>query len=338
MGGAVLQEPSGGIPWKWIGAAAGGILMIVTAILLLRGGGDRSGGETTGASAPESSPKVPAPLTPLAYPAALPSPAGGSVPPALPVTDGLFARFVSTDGVFGRDYATAPAPGQPVAAWRNLAFPEKERSFLRDGGDPNGERLPVLREVDAAAAPGLARRLPGVTTTNRSSLTMLKHPGVLPAGFTLVAVMRIEAGDDRLFRIHPPAPDGTSFSVATGYDAKVTAVHKGKADGPEVRTSIPWPSGTPGVLMCVVDPAAKEQRISALPATGPPPPPAKGSIESGGAAFGTVAIGKRGFGDSFDTETGNIYFEMVLFDRVLNDAELKALAEALAGRYLAGNG
>jgi hypothetical protein len=254
------------------------------------------------------------------------------------VTDGLYARFVSSVGVFGRDYTTAPAPGQPVAAWQNLAFPDKERSLLRDGGDPKGEQLPVLREAGATEAPGLAGRLRGITTTNRSSLTMLKHPGVLPAGFTLVAVMRIEAGEDRLFRIQPPTPDGTSFSVATGYDAKVTAVHKGRADGPEVRTSIPWPSGTPGVLMCVFDPVAKEQRISARPAAGTAPAMAKGTIETYGSAFGTVGIGKRGFGDSFDAETGNVYFEIVLYDRVLDEAELRTLSEALAGRYFAKGG
>lgn len=335
-GGAVSQEPSGGIPWKWIGAAVGGGLLLLAAFVLIRGGQERSNGRLAAPSAPASAPELSRPLTPLAYPAALPEAEEGSLPPALPVTDGLYARFVSTEGVLGRDYATAPAPGQPVAAWRNLAFPRKERSLLRDGEDPNGERLPVLREVDAAEAPGLARRLPGIATTNRSALTMLKHPGVLPTGFTLVAVMRIEAGDDRLFRIHPPAPDGTSFSIATGYDAKVTAIHEGTADGPEERTSIPWPSGSPGILMCVFDPAAKEQRISARPAAGPPVPPAKGRIESGGAAFGAIAIGKRGFRDSFDTKTGNVYFEILLYDRVLEEAELKALADSLAGRYFAG--
>jgi serine/threonine protein kinase len=337
-GGAVSQDPSGTMPWKWIVAAVGGGLLILSLFFLLRGGADSSRGKTTVASAPESSPEVSRPLAPLAYPAALPSPAAGTTPPALPVTDGLYARFVSSVGVFGRDYTTAPAPGQPVAAWQNLAFPDKERSLLRDGGDPKGEQLPVLREAGATEAPGLAGRLRGITTTNRSSLTMLKHPGVLPAGFTLVAVMRIEAGEDRLFRIQPPTPDGTSFSVATGYDAKVTAVHKGRADGPEVRTSIPWPSGTPGVLMCVFDPVAKEQRISARPAAGTAPAMAKGTIETYGSAFGTVGIGKRGFGDSFDAETGNVYFEIVLYDRVLDEAELRTLSEALAGRYFAKGG
>jgi hypothetical protein len=337
MGGSVLKAPGGGIPWKGIGAAVLGVFMLLMAILPFLGEGDRSKGETTDVSAPESPPDA-RPLTPLAYPGALPSPEEGPAPPALPVTDGLYARFLSTKGVFGRDYATTPASGQPVAAWRNLAFPEKERSFLRDRGDPNGGQLPVLREVDAADAPGLARRLPGITTTNRSSLTMLKHPGVLPAGFTLVAVMRIEAGDDRLFRIHPSAPDGTSFAVATGYDARVTAVHKARAGGPEKRISIPWSSGTAGILMCVFDPASRKQRISARPANGPAPPPANGGIEPGGVPFGTIAIGKRGIRDSFDTKTGNIYFEILLYDRVLEEPELKALAEALAGRYLARNG
>ncbi len=170
---------------------------------------------------------------------------GGDRASRLPVPDGLL-RDSYRPTVFLVAITQPPRPGQPVAAWRNLAFPEKERSFLRDGGDPNGERLPVLREVDAAAAP-VAPSPAGVTTTNRSSLTMLKHPGVLPAGFTLVAVMPDRgrettgfSGSTALARWHVLLPS------RTGYDAKVTAVHKGKADGPEVRTSIPWPSGTPG--------------------------------------------------------------------------------------------
>lgn len=319
------------LPWRWIGAGAGGaVLLLLLAVLLPASRPGRPLAEDAAAAEPSS----PAPsLPPLAYPATLPQDQSRPAPPALPVGDGLYARFVSTHGVLGRDYARAPAPGESVAAWRNLAFPETARSLLRDAADPSGAHLPILRDYGGGEAPGLARRIPGLATTNRTALSMSRHQGVLPKGFTLFAVMRIEAGDDRLFRILPPVPDGRSFTVATGYDGKVAAVCKATADGPEVRTAIPWESGSTGVLVCVFDPAANEQTISARPAAGAAPPPAKGGVAFQGAAFGAVAIGKRGFGDSYDTATGNVYFEFALYDRVLSEAERRAVSDALAKRY-----
>lgn len=320
------------LPWRWIGAGAGGVLLLLLLLAVAFTGPGPAPGGPSGENA--AAPSSPAPsLPPLAYPASLPPDEDRPPPPALPVRDGLYARFVSTHGVLGRDYARPPAPGQSVAAWRNLAFPETARSLLRDPADASGAHLPVLREYGGGEAPGLARRVPGLATTNRTALSMARHQGVLPKGFTLFAVMRIEAGDDRLFRILPPVPDGRSFSVATGYDGKVAAVFKATADGPEVRTAIPWESGSSGVLVCVLDPAAREQTISARPAAGAAPPPAKGGVAFQGAAFGTVAIGKRGFGDSYDTGTGNVYFEFALYDRVLSEAERRAVSDALAKRY-----
>ncbi len=46
-----------------------------------------------------------------------------------------------------------------------------------------------------------------------------------------------------------------------------------------------------------------------------------------------MAIGKRGFGDSFDANSGNILFEMVVYNQVLNEQDLKTMMAYFSGRY-----
>jgi len=332
------EKPPGGnarAAWRWIAASAGGVIALLAVGLFFRDADDPEAG--SGAVAVDRDGGKPPAFTPLAYPGQLPTTDGKPDPPPLPIVDGLFAHFVSAKGVYGRDYRRPAERDAQVAAWVNLANPKKERCLLRDGGDGKGEHLPILGIYGGNEIAGLIGSVPGVTTTNRTSLTMLKHQGALPRGFTLVAVMRIEAGDDRLFRILPPVADGRAVSLATGYDGKISAIHRGKAEGPDVRISVPWKSGESGVLAYVWNPPGAEHRLLARPVSAAPVE-ARGPIEFSGSPLGTVAIGRRGFGDSFDTRTGNVYFEFVVYDRVLEEAEIEKLAGDLAGRYFAKGG
>ena len=322
---------------KWLvaGVAASVVLLGVVFFLNLNRDGD---GEETNTpiadSAGTNAATAAAPaLSPLPPPTPLTRADGQPDPPPLPIDDGLFAWFSAGKGAFSRDYRTAAEPGGPVAAWLNLASDQKERSLFRDGGDPVGAHLPQLVRVgpdDYSSLRGVYR---GITMTNRTALTATKSEATLPRGFTLLAVARLEAGDDRIFRLQAPVWDGRHVQLATGYDGKLTAVSRPVKDGPDERLGLAWEEGGLGVVGYRWDAAAKEQSLSIQPAGGKPPTEAKGTITVSEPPLGTVAIGKRGFGDSYDAPSGNILFELILFERVLSSDELKKLMDYLAGRY-----
>jgi len=272
-------------------------------------------------------------LAPLPAPVTLSRADGQPDQPSLPFSNGLFARFSAGKGAYSRDYTKSAEPGSQVAAWLNLASDQKERSLFREGGDAIGMHLPVLGRFSPEDYPVLKGITRGLTTTNRTALTASKSEATLPAGFTLVAVLRLEAGDDRFFRLQAPVWDSRFVHLGTGYDEKVSGINRAIKDGPENRVSLPWKNGALGVLGYRWNPAAKEQIISVRPAGALTATEAKGTIEVSDPPLGTIAIGKRGFGDSFDSPTGTILFELVMFDRVVSPDELKQLMDHFAGRY-----
>jgi hypothetical protein len=295
---------------------------------------DRNGDETEVVSGPAEVAREAAPvIAPLPPPTPLARADGQPDPPALPIGEGLFAWFSAGKGAFSRDYRSAAEPGAQVAAWLNLAAEEKERSLFRDGGDPTGAHLPQMVRVGPDDYPVLRGVYRGLTTTNRTALTATKSEATLPGGFTLLAVARLEAGDDRIFRLQAPVWDGRYVQLATGYDGKLTAVNRAAKDGADERLGLAWEEGGFGVVGYRWDPAAREQSLSVLPAGGKALMEAKGAVTASDPPFGTVAIGKRGFGDSYDAPSGNILFELILFERVLSTDELKKLMDYLAGRY-----
>jgi serine/threonine protein kinase len=315
---------------KWLLAGVAGALVLLVAVVLMYKG---RGVEAPAARVEKSPDSTPIPLAPLAAPVGLSRGDGQPDLPPLPFSNGLFARFSAGKGAYSRDYTKAAEPGSQVAAWLNLAADQKERSLFRDGGDANGMHLPVLGRFgpeEYSVLKGITR---GLTTTNRTALTASKSEATLPVGFTLVAVLRLEAGDDRIFRLQPPVWDSRYVQIGTGYDEKVFGINRGIKDGLEDRVSLPWKNGALGVLGYQWNPAAKEQIISVRPAGSLTASEAKGTIVVSNPPFGIVAIGKRGFGDSFDSPTGTILFELVMFDRVVSPDELKQLMDHLAGRY-----
>jgi serine/threonine protein kinase len=318
---------------KWLVAGIAGAVVLLGIVFYLNlDGGD---GESAGAvsDSGESTLEAAPVLAPLSPPTPLSRADGQPDPPPLPIKEGLFAWFSVGKGAFSRDYRTAAEPGGQIAAWLNLASDQKERSLFRDGGDPNGTHLPLMVRVGPDDYPALRGVYRGLTTTNRSALTATKSEATLPKGFTLLAVARLEAGDDRIFRLQAPVWDGRYVQLATGYDGKVTAVNRGVKDGPDERLGLVWEEGGIGVVGYRWDPAAREQSLSILPAGGKSLNEAKGPIVVSELPLGIVAIGKRGFGDSYDADSGNILFELILFERVLSADELKQLMDHLAGRY-----
>ena len=318
---------------KWLVAGiAGAVVLLGIFFYLNLDGGD---GESAGAvsDSGENTLEAAPVLAPLSPPTPLSRADGQPDPPPLPIKEGLFAWFSVGKGAFSRDYRTAAEPGGQIAAWLNLASDQKERSLFRDGSDPKGTHLPQMVRVGPDDYPAWRGVYRGLTTTNRSALTATKSEATLPKGFTLLAVARLEAGDDRIFRLQAPVWDGRYVQLATGYDGKVTAVNRGAKDGPDERLGLVWEEGGIGVVGYRWDPAAREQSLSILASGGKSLNEAKGPIVVSELPLGTVAIGKRGFGDSYDAASGNILFELILFERVLSADELKQLMDHLAGRY-----
>ena len=310
--------------WKLIIGVATGLMALIVIALATR---------TSEEAVEEPVAEVPVVLQPLPMPVTLPHADGFPALPPLPLKDGLFAWFNAERGTFARDYQTSAKPGGQVAAWVNLASDQKERSLLRDGGDPNGTHLPILSRYGPEDFPVLRGFFQGVPTTNRTSLSSSKSEATLPRGFTLVAVLRLEAGEDRLFRLQAPVWDGCYVHFTTGYDGKLSATSRGKSEGPDERISMPWVNGQLGILTYLWNPAAKEHTMFSQLAGSVPGARVSGPIQFEGQPFGMLAIGKRGFGDSFDAKSGNILFEFVIYDRVLSEEDLKKLMTYFSGRY-----
>jgi len=321
---------------KSIVAGVPTLLILVGLFFLMKGDSQGDSGVTTsgtGASAPAEV------LAPIPHPATVSSADGAPALPPLPVADALHAWFSGAKAALGRDYRTPAAPGEQVAAWVNLVAVPKEQSLLRDGGDPKGEHLPRLIVSSPSQIAGIRGTQRGLSTTNRSSLSMLKHDGSLANGATVAVVAEIEAGDDRIYRFQAPTWDNRYFQLTTGYDGKINAVSRGLAEGPEERISIPWRSGDLGIFVHRWNPGGSEQRLTGLSATPATVATtlveAKGLIKFTGAPLGLMSFGKRGFGDSYDAVTNNVIYEIVVYDRVLSDAEVKKVTDALAKRYFA---
>lgn len=322
------------LPWGVFVAAASLVIGTIAVALLISDRDPRPPGPAPSQGGAADSPENSGRLPLLDYPVALTLSDGRPDPLPLPVEEGLYAHFSADKGVYGRDYLRAPEPGGPAAAWVNLVSPDRLRSLVRDLADERGEHLPRYQWYEPDEVPGFSHRRPGVTTTNRTSLSMMKHPGVLPRGFTLVAVLRIQGGGDRLFRIQPPVADGRFITLVSGQEDRITAVCRDDAEVPDRRVSVPWRHGGAGVLAYVWDPQKnKQELVVRLP--GAAAASASGPIEFTGAAFGTVAIGKRGFDDPSEIETGNVFFEFVVYERVLDATELESLTKVLLRRYFA---
>ena len=328
--------------WESLTLAGKGLVAGVPALLILVGLffllSDDFKEESTAASGGATVPADEV-FAPLLLPAKVLSADGAPALPPLPAADSIKAWFSGAKAALGRDYRTSAAPGEQVAAWVNLVATPNEQSLLRDGSDPKGEHLPRLVEHSAAQIAGIRGTQRGLATTNRSSLSMLKHEEALSQGATVVVVAEIGAGDDRVYRFQAPTWDNRFFQLTTGYDGKIYASSQGIAEGPEERISIPWRSGDLGIFVHRWNPAGKEQRLSGLSATPATAAStldeAKGGIKFAGAPLGVMSFGRRGFDDSYDAVTNNVIYEIVVYDRVLSDAEVKQVTATLAIRYFA---
>lgn len=315
---------------RFLIAGAGGLFLMALLLLIF---GSQTRDDPTDLPPPEV-PAVEVTYEPLAIPATLPRSDGKTDPPAPPLKSELYAWFSSAKGLYGRNYQTRPEPGEQIAAWVNLATDAVEASLLRDNGDLNGVYLPRLIRYPTASNPGLRADAAGVSTTNRTSLTMRKSEDVLPAGFTVAAVMRMEAKDDRFLRIQSPVWDGRSISFGGSYGEKLSVFAKWTSEGPDARLSLPWGHGQVGIFVYVLNAESKTQTLAVRLAGERESNTVSGEAPVEGASFGIVAVGKRGFGDGFDDVTGNAIFEILIYPKVFSEEEVEGVAEYLAARYL----
>lgn len=274
------------------------------------------------------------PLSPLPMPEKFAELDRSTALPDLPVRSGIFARFSGAQEALARDYVSASQPSGQVAAWVNLDDPRPVRSLLHDPGDPEGRNLPFLVVRDASNLLGLRGEQRGLTTTNRTSLVSPRNSESFEAGATIFLVARIEAGDDRLYRIQSPVWDGRFVQLSGGLDGRISVISKGKADGAESRCTIFWPGGELGLFVHRWDPVGGQQSLSAVAATSPNVPyRADASLEFAGAPLSQIGIGRRGFNDRHETFTGNVTFELIFYDRVLEDSEVESVSKHLRERY-----
>lgn len=316
--------------WKAV-ITLGAVACLVGVAWLLWGGGERENSRiTVGKSRAKTETGVD---KGLAYPPRLPLFSDDTEWPEHPVADGLFAHFRSSLGVYGPNYRSLPAEGEPVAAWANLAVLEVPRALLRDASDEAGLGLPRYRRWDPADLPGLRIPVFGLEATPRTTLSMLRHPGVLPRGFTLVAVMRLAATEDVLFRIQPPVPDGRSVTLVTRRDGSVQAASQAHPEASVSRLSVNWPDGAFGLLIYWWDPDAKEHRLMVRPFGAGKNASSKGGIEFEGAALGQISIGKGDHAAEEDRATGNVWFECLIYDRLLSQSEMRQVKADLTRRY-----
>lgn len=315
---------------RFLIAGAGGLFLVALLLLIF--------GSQTKEEAPVIPPieesAVEITYEPLTIPATLPRSDGKTDPPAPPLKSDLYAWFSSAKGLYGRNYRTRPEPGEQIAAWVNLASVAVESSLLRDNGDVTGAYLPRLNQYPTASNPGLRADAAGVSTTNRTSLSMGKSENVLPAGFTVAAVMRMEATDDRFLRIQSPVWDGRSVSFGGSYGEKMGVFGKWTSEGPDARLALPWRHGQVGIFVYVLNPDAKTQTLAVRLAGERESNIVSGDAPVEGAAFGIVAVGKRGFGDGFDDITGNAIFEILIYPKIFSDEEVESVTEYLSARYL----
>ncbi len=316
---------------KWIALASVAIVLLVESLRSLHLFDRAEPKAATGLVTEPGPIKEPLPLLPL--PSQFTIPAGEALPP-LPVRDGIFAWFSAAKGVLGRDYLSPAEPGGQVAAWINLADPRPVRSLLRDPGDPVGRFLPSLVFRDPSLVLGLKGVHPALTTTNRSHLVSPRGTETFESGATLFFVGRIEAGEDRPYRIQAAVWDGRYMGLGTGLDARVSAISKGRADGPESRVTIAWPGGELGIFVHRWDPKGGKQSLTGIAATSPNRPfLAESSLEFGGPPLSQFGFGRRGFNDKTEARTGNVTFEIVAFNRVLADEEVERMTRYFEDRY-----
>lgn len=317
---------------------AGALLLLLVLIALFPGGGSDSDSGTIGESgSTDAGEESSATLPDLPMPDQLTLPPDAAPAPALPVTEGLVARFHGGTGMMGRDYVATPAPGESVAAWFNLmAAPNQARgkSLVRDAGDRKGQYLPRMVRLGPGDLAGLGGVFRGASMNNQSALITNPQAFRISKGISVVLVGRLYAGTERFIRINPPQWDGRYLHLSLNHAGDVAGGCKFVEGAAEARVGIRWRHENPGIVSFVMDPGAGEQRLTVEDVPGVPARTKTGQLPEGEMPVWTkVAIGKRGFGDGFEEDFQNVLFELLVYDRALSLSEVDEMHESLWNRY-----
>lgn len=337
--GAVTSSEDRPFPVKLIGAGAGGVLVLLTLFLFTRGEEttDGVGGveavvevdtvEENASGFPEPS------TTELPYPDSLTLPDGIPLPPDLPIAEGLVGRFVSDQGAFGRDYQMNAPYGSRIAAWSNLAKSEPLSSLLRDNTDKEGNLLPLAKLYTPESLPGLKRARRGVLLTNLSSIETRSRDFDFSKGFTFVAAMAMEMGEDRFIRFTKDPWDKRIIVIGTNHAGAVFASAGGGPGTQWQRTDVGWWDREPGLIGYVCDVENGKHQLFKIDKSGKEEASELTTFEGDFTGLNKFAIGRRHFDAGFENPNGHAVFEFAVFDRALTAPEIRRVQRHLFNRY-----
>ncbi len=323
-----------------VAAGALGVLAVIF-VIIFSGGRDEDGEKPVAEVAAPKKEVVeqkvsffPKPSTSeLAYPQSLSLAEGARTIPALAVSDGLVGRFSSSHGTLGRDYQSEARIGERIAAWYNLAGSDPLASLLRDYKDTEGNTLPLLKRYTPEILPGLKMDRRGVLLTNLTSMDFRNRTFDFPQGFSFVAAMALELGQDKFFRISRNPWD--SRMVALGTDSS-GAVYAGiiLAPGePWQKIDIGWWDREPGTIGYVCDFVNKRHQLFKIEKDGKEASSGFSSFEGDLVGVNKYAIGRRQIGTDYENPDGQILFEMAVYNRALEPGEMTRVQRQLFKRY-----
>ncbi|MEC5127786.1 serine/threonine-protein kinase [Verrucomicrobiales bacterium BCK34] len=324
------------------------IVIIVIAGIAFLGSGDK-GGEEVVAEVKLEDKKVaveeavpvetkrsiyPKPSTgELAYPESLPVPDGALSVPALPVTDGLVGRFVSSTGTYGRDYQSNALPDTRIAAWYNLARPEPLASLVREPADTEGNALPLMRIYTPESIPGLNEIRRGILLNNLSSMKVRSNDFDFSQGVSVVLAMTFMLEQEQIIRFGAVPWNERSLVIGTDYSGSVyggVSLGRGK---PWQKVDIGWWDHEPGLIGYVCDVIKRTHRLFKIEKSGREESTGAVAFEGDFGGFNQFSIGRRQQVAKIENEEGHVMFECAIYDRVLNEGEMKSVQRQLFKHY-----
>lgn len=334
--GTMVQKPAVN---KAVFVGIGAVVLVVAVLLMFRPGSKQTGGGP--ATVQNKPPAAKKPASNTAKPR--------TPPAALPMTEALVARFVSSQQVMTFDDAAKPSLGrattpariaQPVAAWKDVASKNGFWQMVQSG--LLVDSAPLFASVEA---PGMRNPVPGLRFDGKQGLRLAGIKWRPADGFTVVVVLRPRFNDAITQKIRV-----LDLADGTGPGGSVFSVQVSRENGPSVRvgcnlgrgakyasTTAERPAGdAPLIVAAALDLKTMELRIRVRSTadwdqTGkiarvdgrPPLPYSRMGIGPNLKPDGTAGA------DAFAGEV----FEAIIYDTPFQTAQMGAVLDSLAGHY-----